>query len=572
MGARSEWVIDKTEAIGHDGMVTAMHPLAAEAGAELLRRGGNAIDAAVATAFAVGVVEPFMSGVGGIAFMVYRDAATGEAVCFDGSTVLPRAIRPDQFELLAPDQRAGMYGWRATKDDANTTGWQAPGVPGMPALMGEAHRRYGRLAWAAVLEPAIQLAEQGFEVDHYVAMTTASQYDRLTRVPESFRTFFRPNGRPLSPPSSAPGDRLVQRDLARTLRLIAEQGPEVVYTGEVARLIAEDMARNGGLITEQDLAAHQTVVTEPGVDAYRDIELLGHRQNTGNATVVQALRLLEGFDLARLGFQSSEALHLTIEAIRLAFLDRLHYLGDASLLPVPLTGLMSREYAETRRRDLDPRRANPQAGPGDPWPFNPADSGTRFERSSVSGDGQTTHINVIDRDRNMVSLTSTLGELYGSAVTIAGTGIVLNNATTWFDPEPGSVNSIAPGKRVMSAASPFLLLRDGVPYAAVGSPGGRRVISAVYQVVVNQVDFGLGMQPAISAPRAHSEGTLTEISTRFGDEVIDALAAMGHEIVRREDSLSESHFARPSGIRVNGAEGTLHGGVFPYTPATAVGT
>ena len=260
MGTRSEWVIDKTEAIGHDGMVTAMHPLAAEAGAEMLRRGGNAIDAAVATAFAVGVVEPFMSGVGGIAFMVYRDAATGEAVCFDGSTVLPRAIRPDQFELLAPDQRAGMYGWRATKDDANTTGWQAPGVPGMPALMGEAHRRYGRLSWAEVLQPAIQLAEQGFEVDHYVAMTTASQYDRLKRVPESFRTFFRPNGGPLSPPSSAPGDRLVQRDLARTLRLIAEQGPEVVYTGEVARLIAEDMARNGGLITEQDLAAHQTFV------------------------------------------------------------------------------------------------------------------------------------------------------------------------------------------------------------------------------------------------------------------------------------------------------------------------
>lgn len=224
-------------------------------------------------------------------------------------------------------------------------------------------------------------------------------------------------------------------------------------------------------------------------------------------------------------------------------------------MPVPLTGLVSREYAETRRRDLDPRRANPQAGPGDPWPFDPAVSGARFERSSVSGDGQTTHITVVDRDRNMVSLTSTLGELYGSAVTIAGTGIVLNNATTWFDPEPGSVNSIGPGKRVMSAASPFLLLRDGAPYAAVGSPGGRRVISAVYQVIVNMVDFGLGVQQAISAPRAHSEGALTEISTRFGAEVIDALAAMDHQIVRREDSLSESHFARPSGIRVDGAEG-----------------
>lgn len=536
----------------------------------MLRRGGNAIDAAVATAFAVGVVEPFMSGVGGIAFLVYRDATTGETTCFDGSTVLPRAIQPDQFELLEPEQTAGLYGWRATKDDANSTGWQAPGVPGMPALMGEAHRRFGRLPWSDLLQPAIELAEKGFEVNHYVSMTTAWQHDRLSRVPESKRIFFKPNGAPYSPPMSKPGDVLVQSDLARTLRLIAEQGPEVVYTGEVARLIAEDMARNGGLITEEDLAAHQTLITEASVVEYRDAQLLGQLQNTGDATVAQALRLLEGFDIGRLGFQSADAMHLIIEAIRLAFLDRLRYLGDASLMPVPLDGIVSREYADVRRGDLDPRRANPQAQPGDPWPFDPQRDAARFERSAVAGDGQTTHMNVVDKDRNMVSLTSTLGDAYGSAVTIAKTGIVLNNATMWFDPVPGSVNSIGPGKRVMSAASPFLLLRDGAPFAAVGSPGGRRVLSAVYQVIVNVLDYHNGMQAAISAPRAHSEGAATEISTRFGDQVIDALAAMGHQVVRREDSLSESHFARPSGIRVD-PDGTLKGGVFQYSPATAVG-
>jgi gamma-glutamyltranspeptidase / glutathione hydrolase len=571
VSTRSAWLIDKSEAVSRDGMVTAMQPQAADAGAEMLRRGGNAIDAAVATAFAVGVVEPFMSGVGGIAFMVYRDAATGETTCFDGSTVLPRAIRPDQFELLGPDERAGLYGWRATKDDQNSTGWLAPGVPGMPALMGEAHRRYGRLPWAEVIEPAIQLAEQGFEVNHYVAMTTAWQHDRLHRVAESARIFFRPNGAPYSPPISGPGDTLVQSDLARTLRLIAQQGPEVVYNGEIARLIAEDMARHGGLITEADLAAHETLVTPASGNPYRDIELLGQWQNTGDATVVEALNILEGFDLTQYGFDAPEGRHLIIEAIRLAFLDRLRYLGDASLIPVPLAGVVSRDYAAARRADLDPQRANPQATPGDPWPYDPAGDGARFERSSVSGDGMTTHINVIDRERNMVSLTSTLGDAYGSAVTIAGTGIVLNNATMWFDPVPGSVNSIGPGKRVMSAASPFLLLRDGAPFAAIGSPGGRRVISAVYQVIVNLTDFGMGMQESISAPRAHSEGPLTEISTRFGSEMLDALAALGHAIQPREDSLSESHFARPSGIRVDATDGTLRGGVFQYSPATAVG-
>jgi gamma-glutamyltranspeptidase / glutathione hydrolase len=572
MGTRSEWLIDKSEAVGREGMVTAMQPQAAEAGAEILRRGGNAIDAAVATAFAVGVVEPFMSGVGGIAFMVYRDAATGETTCFDGSTVLPKATRPDQFELLDPGQTAGLYGWRATRDDQNSTGWMAPGVPGMPALMGEAHRRYGRLPWSDLLQPAIRLAADGFEVNHYVAMTTAWQHDRLHRVPESARIFFHPNGAPLSPSIGGPGDVLKQPDLARTLRLIAAQGPEVVYAGEVARLIAEDMARNGGLITEEDLAAHQTIITDASIIDYRDVQLLGQLQNTGDATVVQALRILEGFDVGSLGFQSAEAMHLVIEAIRLAFLDRLRYLGDASLIPIPMDGIVSRQYADVRRGDLDPRRANPQAGPGDPWAFDPAGDGARFERSSVSGDGQTTHMNVVDKDRNMVSLTSTLGDAYGSAVTIAGTGIVLNNATMWFDPVPGSVNSIGPGKRVMSAASPFLLTRDGRPFAAVGSPGGRRVISAVYQIIINLIDFQKGMQQAISAPRAHSEGPLTEISTRFGDDVIDALAAMGHQIERREDTLSASFFARPSGIRVDAAGGTLHGGVFQYSPATAVGT
>jgi len=241
------------------------------------------------------------------------------------------------------------------------------------------------------------------------------------------------------------------------------------------------------------------------------------------------------------------------------------------LMPVPLQGVVSPGYAAVRRRSIDPQRATPDDGPGDPWPFDPSAASVRATRSAVAGEGLTTHINAVDRDGNMVSLTSTLGGAFGSGVVIKGTGILLNNATTWFDPEPGAVASIGPGKRIMSAAAPVLLLRDGRPVAAIGSPGGRRVMSAIYQVIVNLVDFGLGMQAAISAPRVHAEGRLTEISTRFPADVIDGLEQMGHEVVRREDSLSSSFFARPSGIRIDAETGALHGGVFQFTPATAIG-
>jgi len=573
VGTRSRWLIDKSEAVSRTGMVTSMHPLAAQVGADILARGGSAIDAAIATAFAIGVVEPFMSGVGGIAFLVYRDAATGRTMCLDGSSVLPAAIRPEMFELLDPSQKSGMYMWRSTKDDANNTGWLAPAVPGMPALMEEAHRRYGRLPWRELLAPAIALAENGFEVDFYVGMFIAANYDRLHRCETSRRTFFRPSGAPLSCSTGFnSGDRLVQKDLGRTLRLIAEEGAQVVYRGEVARLIAEDMRRHGGLITEVDLAAHRTTVHETATAvAYRDCEIHGQLENSGYATVAEALNILEGFDLKPLGFQSVEAQHLIVEAIRRAFLDRLRFLGDSSLMPVPYQGMISKAFADARRPTIDREKATPDATHGDPWPFDKKEHAWTPARSSGAGDGMTTHITVVDKDRNLVSLTSTLGMTFGSAVVIDRAGICLNNGTCWFDPEPGSVTSIGPGKRILSAASPVVVTRQGRPLAAVGSPGGRRVISAVYQCLVNAIDFGLGMQAAISAPRMHAEGRPTLVSDRFPAAVIDGMRSIGHDVSVCEDNLGGGQFARPSGIMVDEANGELRAGVFQFTPATAIG-
>ena len=573
MGKRSQWLIDKSEAVSRGAMVTAMHPLAADVGAEILERGGSAIDAAIATAFAIGVVEPFMSGVGGIAFLVYRDSATGQTVCFDGSSVLPAAIRPEMFELLGPDQRTGMYMWRATRDDANNTGWLSPAVPGMPALMQDAHRRYGRLPWRELLQPAIRLAAEGFEVDFYVGMFIAANYERLHRCETSRRIFYKPSGAPLSPSTGfTPADRLVQADLARTLTLIAEEGADVVYRGEVARLIAEDMRRHGGLISEADLAAHRTVVHDAAALAvYRDCEIHGQLENSGYATVVEALNILEGFDVRGMGVQSVEAEHVIVESIRRAFVDRLRFLGDSARMPVPYQGMTSKAFADVRRATIDPARATPDASHGDPWPFDAHDRAWVPARAGAAGEGMTTHITVVDGDRNMVSLTSTLGMTFGSGVVIEGTGICLNNGTTWFDPEPGSVTSIGPGKRILSAASPVLVTRGGRPWLALGSPGGRRVISAVYQCLVNAIDFGLGMQAAISAPRIHAEGPDTLVSNRFRGPVIEGLHALGHRVTVCEDDLGGGQFARPSGIMVDDGSGEVRGGVFQFTPATAVG-
>lgn len=571
MGTRSEWIIDKTEAISREGMVTAMQPLAAEAGAEMLRQGGNAIDAAVATAFAIGVVEPFMSGVGGVAWLVYHEAATGTTACLDGSTTLPGAIRPEMFEVL-PEGTSGIYGWRATKDDAAQTGWRAPGVPGTPMLLHDAHRRWGRLPWRKVVESAAALAAEGFEVNHYVAMMLSASAARLWRFPESRRTFFKADGAPLTPSlGGGPGDRLVQPDLARTLRLIADEGAETVYRGKVARLIAEDMRRNGGLIAETDLAAHKTLEYTPARITYRGHEIAGQLENSGFPTVAEALQILEGFDLGGMGFQSPEAEHLVIEAVRRAFVDRLRYLGDASLTPVPLRGIVARDYAAARRATIDPARATPDEGPGDPWPYDPNPEARRPARSGAAGEGQTTHINAVDRDGNLVSLTSTLGAMFGSAVVVKDTGITLNNATMWFDPLPGSVASIGPGKRILSAATPVLVRRNGAPFMTVGSPGGRRVISAVARVLVNVIDFRLGMQAAVSAPRTHCEGRLATISHRFPPAVPERLRRLGHKVEVVEDTLSTNWFARPSGIMIDPTTKERRGGVFQFTPATAMG-
>lgn len=559
--SRSEWLIAKSEARAERAMVTADQPAAAEAGLAMLREGGNAVDAAVAAAFAMGVLEPFTSGVGGVVCMVVR-FPDGRATVIDGSTTAPLAAREDMFALAREGERAGMYGWRATTGNENNVGYRSLGVPGMVGALALALEHYGTLPLRRVLEPAIALARDGFEIEWYLALAIAGFADRLWPHADSKRVFFKAGG---LPPRTAmglePGDRVVQPDLARTLETIADEGPQAFYRGSIARAIADDVRAHGGLLTLEDFATFEPRELEPLATEYRGHRVLTVPEASGGITLVEALNILEGFDLGALPQSGAESLHLLAEASRRAFLDRLAYLADPRDAAAPFSRLASKEYAAVVRATIDPRRAAPDARPGA--------VGIAAAGRALTDHAHTTHVCVIDADRTMVSLTSTLGQGFGSGVVARGTGVVLADVMTWFDPVPGRPNSIGPGKRILWAPAPAIVLRGGRPFAAVGSPGGRKLITAVLQTLVNLVDHRDGPQDAVNRPRVHSEGSETWIEARVPAPVRDSLAAMGHQLVVKEETLSSTWFGRPNAIVVD--SGVLRAGVNRLKPSLAVG-
>jgi gamma-glutamyltranspeptidase/glutathione hydrolase len=572
---QSAWIIEKREAVAEQGMVASLHPLASAAGLEILQAGGNAVDAAVATAFAIGVVEPFMSGLGGVAAMVYHQAASGRTVVVDGSSTAPAAARADSFELAGAAESAGLYGWRATVGDAQNSGPRAPIVPGTPACLLHSLERFGsgRISRQQAIEPARRLAAEGFPVDPYVAGETAFAMRKLRRCPESFRTLFQEDGTPFRPASlSRAADRLVQADLARTLGLLAEQGAGVFYQGEVGERIAADLQANGGLIERQDFERYQVREFESALlQTYRGYTLAGIPLASGCVTSYQALNILERFDLAGLGRGTVETTHLLAEALRLAFLDRFAHLADPERQPAPFDALLSKAYAADLAAGIDPLRAVPEAAAGDPWRYEPTGRRPTARAGAAGADAScTTHLTVVDRDRNVVALTSTLGELFGSGWMARGTGVLLNNGMTWFDPEPGHLNSIEAGKRILWAPSPTIVLRDGRALLGLGAPGGRRIMSAVVQSLVNLLDFGAGIQDAVTAPRVHCEGPTTEAEARLAPSVRQALADRGHRLKVLEETSTSFSFARPNGILID-PQNRLHGGVNQFVPAWAIG-
>ncbi len=509
------------EATSTGGMVASTDPVATSVGLEILRAGGNAIDAAIATHFALAVVNPEAGNIGGGGFMVVRTAG-GESAALDFREKAPLAATRDMF-LDADGELT----------DRSVVGHLAAGVPGSVAGMWAAHQRYGSMPWPALVEPAIRLAD-GLVVHPRLARSLSAYAPRLTRYPATAAAFL-PGG---SPPSV--GESFSQPDLAATLRRIAGEGLDGFYGGRTAELIEAEMQRGGGLISREDLAAYQAVWRAPIEFGYRGYTILTvPPPSSGGATIGELLNILEGYDLQEAGFHSARHIHLWAEAVKRAFADRNAYLADPDFVPQPVARMISEEYAAERRASIG-ARATPSV---EVTPGLGHAEGVALGRE---GD-QTTHFSVIDRDGNAVAVTTTINSLFGNLVTVEGAGFLLNNEMDDFAAKPGTpnqfglvqgeANAIEPGKRMLSAMTPTILLDgDGGVRMVTGSPGGPTIITTVAQIISNIVDFGMSAADATAAPRLHHQhlpDVLQFEASGMRSPVVDELRALGHDVRER---------------------------------------
>jgi gamma-glutamyltranspeptidase / glutathione hydrolase len=531
----------KHEVVASRAVVASNHPLASMAGVETLLRGGNAIDASVATLFALSVVEPMMVSPFGAGFFTIRDGRTGDVAFLDDYAVVPFAATPEMFDPIPGDPDFN------TTDGANMAGYLSVATPGALAGWAEAVQRFGRLPLAQTIEPAIRYATAGFAVSEYLVRSISGAAADLARFPASAEIFL-PGGQ-----VPAVGDRIVRTAYGRTLQQIADEGPGTMYTGALARVIADDMRANGGLITLEDLAAYRVVERAPVRGTYRGHEIISTAPpSSGGTHIVQLLNFLEAFPIGRgeLAFGQPGYIHLLAEGLKIAFADRRRYMADPDRVDVPVEQLVSKEYAERRRAGLDLARA--QAHTHGEFEDVPALVGTGLG----SHDGvNTTHCTVIDDEGTIVSATQTLQAAFGSRVTTPGTGMLLDNHMSLMDPTPGNVNSIEPGKRILSSMSPTIVLKEGRPFMALGTPGGKRIFAAVAQGILNVIDHGMSLQEAVEAPRVWTEGAALELEDGFTNlaELGSALTSMGHQV-----TVVEKVAGGMNGVLLDAA-GLLHG-------------
>jgi len=491
-------------------VVVSGSPIASQVGLDILRAGGNAVDAAVAVGFALAVVHPEAGNIGGGGFLVYREAK-GATYALDYREMAPSGASRDMY--LDPD---------GDPNDLSVTGALAAAVPGSPAGLLEMHQRFGRLPFAQVIDPAIRLANEGYVVDLFRRRSIGGEMSRLYLFPAS-RAQFLPNDQP-----PEVGTTLVQRDLGKTLERIRDKGAAGFYTGTTADLIVAEMERSGGLITHADLANYKTYWRDPIVLTYRGDTIYSMPPaSSGGTTMGMILNIMEGFSPLP-PFGSAELMHLESEAMARAFMDRNAYMGDPGFVHNPVEQMLSKEYAAERRTTINPRRATP-----------PEDL-----RPGLKDGPSTTHYSIVDAEGNAASITTTLNNSYGSAVTVTGAGFLLNDEMDDLASAPGrpnmyglvqgDSNAIQPGKRPLSAMTPSIVVgADGQLRMVVGTPGGPRIITMVYHVISNVLDHGMSLADAVTAPRLHDQGLPDVIRVErggFQPAALEQLRKMGHEV------------------------------------------
>ena len=505
-------VVDRPFVSGRQAVVTSDEPLASMAGMRMLQQGGNAFDAAVATAIAVGVLDPRMGSIGGNGFATVYIAKSREvrALNFYGSA-------PEHATLSVYQGKDYSHGALSVPVPSSLKGFEA------------LHRAYGRLPWAKVLEPAIDLAENGFLI-RKVMVDDMTEYEKILTEPPSMAKVFRPNGR-----LPRAGELLRQPDLARTLRAIAEHGADWFYTGPLGARIVKSVQENGGVLTARDLANYRAKWVMPISTTYRGYTFYTQPPSSSGIAVLEQLNMLEGDDLRALGHNSPAYLHLIGEVIRLAVADRNRYVGDPDFVKVPVDRLLSKSYAADRRRLIHAASTIPVATAGD---------------AEEAGDKHTTHLNVVDGEGNMVALTQTLGDLFGAGLIPADSGVLLGDEMRHLHLDPNDPSYLEPGKRSRSNESPIIVLKDGKPFMAIGTPGSNGIWQRLVQVIVNIVDFGMDVQRAVTEPRmkygGHAEsGTeirpVFDVEDRIPAETMDALRKSGYEVNSIKDDYGRVH-------------------------------
>ena len=528
--------------IAKNGMVASEQELATQIGVDILKAGGNAVDAAVAVGFALAVALPNAGNIGGGGFMMVHDASSGKDIALDFREVAPRGASRNMY-LDASGK---------VIDGKSLFTHYAVGVPGTVAGMTHALSRWGSMPLAKVMAPAIALADKGYPVSVTLAKTLDQEKKNMGRWPATQAVFWR-NGAPLQT-----GQRLVQKDLAQSLRLISQQGAKAFYEGAIAQKIVAEMAPHANALSLQDLRDYKVAEREPVRGSYRGYQIVTMPPpSSGGAHLIQILNMMERWPMNQWGADSAQSVHYMTEAMKLAYADRSEYLGDPDFVKIPLKGLISKSYASELAASIKPQQARPAKDirPGRPQPYE---------------SDQTTHYSVVDKAGNAVAVTYTLNTNFGSGIVAKGTGILLNNEMDDFSAKPGvanayglvggDANAVQAGKRPLSSMTPTLVLKDGKPVLVTGSPGGARIITTVLQQVVNHIDFGMNPAEAAATPRFHHQWTPDELRVEkgFSPDTLALLKQWGHKVALK------ASMGRTQTIEIR--EGLLRGASDPRNP------
>ena len=519
-------------------IVVSVHELASRAGVEIMQAGGNAVDAAVATGFALAVVHPAAGNIGGGGFMLIR-MADGKTHFLDYREKAPAAATRDMFLDAQGNVITG----------ASQVGYKSIGVPGSVAGMVYAEQKFGKLTLKQVMAPAIRLAREGYALTWGEARDMQRDSD-LAKFPESRRIFQRGGN------YYQPGEIFPQPDLAHTLERIADK-PDDFYHGSLARELAAALQKGGGLITAADLAHYEVKEREPVRGTYREYEIISAPPpSSGGTVLIESLNILEAYDLARMGNRSAQSIHYTIEAFRRAFFDRAEFMGDPDFSKIPVAQLIDKKYAAAWRDSIEPARASPSLGLKRPEVFHELEqyAASHPQQLGMHEGPNTTHYSVVDAEGNAVAVTTTINAWFGSAVTAVGLGFLLNDEMDDFSAKPnvpnsdgliqGAANAIGPGKRPLSSMTPTIVVRDGKPFLVLGSPGSSKIITTVANVLMGVVDYGMNIQEAVNAPRFHNQWLpdVLNVEKWFSPDTVSALDKMGYNV---QIGLHDGEFVSP---------------------------